>query len=76
MLTVKGAGECRIFGDIIKGDGLDASPGLGDKLALGSLAINPENDSNGILTRNVVCCVAATAPRRLPESFSFEEGAA
>ena len=27
----------------------------GDKLALGSLVINPENDSNGILARNVVC---------------------
>ena len=53
-----------------------SSMDLGDKLALGSPVINPENDSNGILARNVVCCVAATAPRRLPESFSFEEGAA
>ena len=27
---------------------------LGDKLALGSLVINPENDSNGILVGNSV----------------------
>jgi hypothetical protein len=38
-----------------------SSMNWGDKLALGSLVINLENDSNGILARNVVCCYRAAA---------------
>jgi len=41
-----------------------SSMDLGDKLALGSLVINPENESNGILARNVVCYAALQLPRR------------